>query len=284
MFKQQLQRLKENWLLLLIIILILAVFNFSSVSQSSFNKGVSESFLASDMAYGKGIVPYQGNDFAPDVQERKLTKDANLNLEIERNDFSETHSKVKSIISNNGAILLNENTQKLDSERKAYSQAYYQIKVPTSSYLKILEDLNSLGETLQFSENTQDITGEYLSLQDELSTEKKRLERYQQLFSQTTSVSDKITIEDRIFDQERRIAYIESLLTNQDRRLDYSTIYLTLTEERSEYINLAFVKFSALIISFVNSINNLLSFIFAVIPYLIGISLIIWIVKYFKRR
>src|SRR3989344_5958027 len=283
MLKQQIQKLKENWLLLLVVILILAIFNFNSIS-TGFSLKSSESFIGQDAAYGRGFIPYPSQDFAPNVEERKLTKDANLGLEIKRGTFQESQNEAKSIITKNNALLLNENSQKIDTDKRSYFQGSYQIKVPIASYQKIIDDLKSLGEITSFSENTQDITGEYLNLQDELKVETERLERYRQLFSQSSSISDQITLEDRIFDQERRIAYLEEMLTNSDKRVEYSTIYLTLTEAQSEYINAVFIKFSELITGFVNSINNLFYFVFAVIPYVLGIGIIILVVRYFKRR
>ena len=281
MFKQQIQKLKENWLLLLVVILILAVFNFNSI-PTDFSLKSSESFLAQD--FRGGFIPYPNQDFAPNVEERKLTKDANLGLEIKRGTFQESQNEAKSIITKNNALLLNENSQKIDTDKRSYFQGSYQIKVPIASYQKIIDDLRSLGEITSFSENTQDITGEYLNLQDELKVETQRLERYRQLFSQSSSISDQITLEDRIFDQERRIAYLEEMLTNSDKRIEYSTIYLTLTEAQSEYVNAVFIKFSELVTGFVNSINNLFYFVFAVIPYVLGIGIIILVVRYFKRR
>ena len=283
MFKQQIQKLKENWLLLLVVILILAIFNFNSIS-TGFSLKSSESFIAQDAVYGRGFIPYPSQDFAPNVEERKLTKDANLGLEIKRGTFQESQNEAKSIITKNNALLLNENSQKIDTDKRSYFQGNYQIKVPIASYQKIIDDLKSLGEITSFSENTQDITGEYLNLQDELKVETQRLERYRQLFSQSSSISDQITLEDRIFDQERRIAYLEEMLTNSDKRVEYSTIYLTLTEAQSEYVNAVFIKFSELVTGFVNSINNLFYFVFAVIPYVLGIGIIILVVRYFKRR
>lgn len=282
MIKQQLLKLKENWLLLLVIIIILAVFNFNSSSVFTSKMASQESFIASD--YGRGIVPYYQNDFAPEVEERKLTKDVNLNLNIKRGKFQSAHDQLKSMVDENKLILLNENVQKIEQEKRSYMQGNYQIKVPTSSYQKVIDEFKKLGEQIHFSENTQDITGEYLNLQDELKVEKERLARYQQLFLQANSISDQITLEDRIFDQERRIVYLEELLTNQDRRIEYATIYLTLTEKQSEYIDAVFIKFSKLITGFVSSVNNLFYFVFAVVPYILGIGIIIWIVKIIRRR
>ena len=90
------------------------------------------------------------------------------------------------------------------------------------------------------------------------------------MYLEAEDVMDKVEINDKIFFQERRVKYLEDSLKRIDQRVDYSTISFTLNEKRSEYANIAFVKCSELIKSFVGSFNSLISLIFAVIPWLVA--------------
>lgn len=63
------------------------------------------------------------------------------------------------------------------------------------------------------------------------------------MYKEATSIQDKLTLNDRIFDQERRIKYLTDSINNMDQRIEYSTVYISLTEKKSEYINIVFVKF-----------------------------------------
>ena len=88
---------------------------------------------------------------------------------------------------------------------------------------------------------------------------------------------------DRIFDQERRIKYLEDSLTRQDKRVDYVTLNVNLVEERSQYSNIVFVKFSDIAKRFVSSFNGLITLIFVLLPYAIVTS-IIWIIVRKRKR
>ena len=103
------------------------------------------------------------------------------------------------------------------------------------------------------------------------------------MYAKATNVADQIQINDRLFDQERRVQYLEDALKNKDLQISYSTIDVSLNEKPSDYLNIKFVKFSDLIRSLVNSTNSLFQLFFVVFPY--GIALLIgWIIYRVIRR
>jgi predicted nucleic acid-binding Zn-ribbon protein len=132
-----------------------------------------------------------------------------------------------------------------------------------------------LGEVISLSENSDDITARSVDLKTDLEAEKNRLAKFEAMYKEINDVNDKIQLTDRIFDLERRISYLEESLANQGKRVEYSTIYLQLQEERSSYANIALVRFSELVRSFVNSFNGLLQLLFLAIPYLV-VGVLIW--------
>jgi len=288
--KTQLSKIKENWLLLVIVLIVLAFLN----SGNSGSFGVSSlaervgfgKMAAQDSSYsgGYGIVPQPSyGDFAPDVADRKITKSSSMTLETETGGFQDAESKLKSIIKSTNSYLLNENVNKYDSGWKTYYSGTYQIKVDSRKYNDIIAQLKGIAETKSFSENTEDITASYKNLEIELNAEKQRLARFQEMYKDAALTADKIQLNDRIFDQERTIKYLEDSLKNADKQVDYSTIYATLNEKQSEYANIIFVKFSELVRSLVSSINSLLTWIFIVAPYAVAAA-ILWVVVNLFRK
>jgi hypothetical protein len=279
--KKQWATVKSNWLLIVLVLILIAAMNFSNIG------GISYSLSQSSADYAKGgygmaesaIAPrYYGDDgFAPDVVERKITKSANLATEIERGEFTIAEQRLKGILASANTILLSENVQKQDTERREYLQGWYTIKVDVNKYDALVAELKTLGEVQSFSESMDDITGQYTDLEDQLTTEKARLERYKQMYSEATRVEDKININDRIFNQEMQIKYLEDAIANMDLRVDYSTISLTMTEERSEYASVAIAKFSQLVRALVESFNNLLQLVFIIVPWALAAG-IIWLI------
>ncbi len=288
--KQQFKKIKENWLLLVIILAVMGFFMFSSSFGSMYGSvsdmGMSKSYaMAESTSYRGGVyMPVPEQDFAPDVEERVITKTASLSTEVKRGTFQNAESNLKSIVKSSGSFLLNENVNKRDSGRKSYYTGYYSIKVDTKKYDAVISQLKNIGEVKSFNENALDITGRYTDTKTDLETEKKRLERFEKMYEEAERVEDKITLTDRIFNQERRVDYLEQSLENMDKRVDYSTVSVTINEKRSEYANVAFVKLSYLIKGFVMSINSLFKLVFVVLPYAVAAWIIWFAVKIFRRR
>ncbi|MBU1202195.1 MAG: DUF4349 domain-containing protein [Nanoarchaeota archaeon] len=298
-FKDQLVKLKDNWFLIVIVLLVLFFFSggssFSNVGSSFsksmvYSEGMMDSAIGSSGSsyrgsYGGYIPPSPGSgDFAPDVVERKITKTTSMNVEVERGKFKDKEDRLKAIVTSSDSYLLSGNANRYGTEKNQYYNGYYSIKVDTKKYDAVVSQLKELGEVTSFNENQQDITGSYTNTEIEIEAEKARLERYNKMYNEATLVADKITLNDRIFDQERRVGYLQDSLKNMDQRVDYSTVTVSLNEKQSSYANIAIVKFSELVRKLVSSLNSLFSLLFILLPYAVA-ALIIWgIVKLVRRN
>ncbi len=288
---EQFKKLKENWLLIGILLIVLFFTSCNPIMPitqlgSSFASSLGQKMGYPEVAYdsggifGRTIAPNANGDFAPGVDERIITKTASITTEVEKGLFQEATEKVKAILKTSDALLLNENTNKYDSERREYYEASYEIKVETKKYDAVVVQLKEVGEITYFNENMLDVTGTHKNLKIDLETEKERLKRYKEMLEQTINVAEKIDLSDRIFDQERRIKYIEESLTNIDQQVDYSAVYLTVREEQSDYAYTEFVDFAELVQNFVNSINSILRWIVLLIPWAIAV----WIIRAIALR
>lgn len=287
--KDQLSKLKDNWLLVVIVLIALVFMNFGSIGIGSFSSVRDMSFQkgAQEAAYSRGgyypPTPSYG-DFAPEVTERKITKSASLSTEIETGTFKDAESKLKSIVRSTNSYLLNENVNKYESGWKTYYSGNYQIKVDSRKYNNVLEQLKNIGEVKSFNENADDITASYKNLEIEIAAEKQRLLRYNEMYKEATLIADKIQLSDKIFDQERTIKYLEDSLKNAGRQVDYSAIYVAISEKQSEYASIVFVKFSELVRRLVGSINSLLTLIFVVAPYAVAAAILWFVVRVVRKR
>ncbi|MFH1642384.1 MAG: DUF4349 domain-containing protein [Nanoarchaeota archaeon] len=293
--KEQLIKIKENWLLL-VLVLILTIFisNGPGLIQTGTN-GFYKNTVAPSVYMDEEIGYAPGTDtagrgysssgnFAPEIESRVITKDTRLAAEIKRGTFQDAESKIKSIIESSGSYLLNEDVNNYGTKRESYYYGNYQIKVDVNKYDEVISQLKKIGEVVSFNENQRDITKEYVDIKIEIEAEKARLTRYQEMYEEAKEVSDKIELNDRIFNQERTIKYMENSLENLNQRVDYSTIYFSMTEKQSDYINVVFIKFSELVRSFVNSFNSLISLVFVLVPWAVAGSMIMFIVKLAKKR
>src|SRR3989338_1983471 len=290
-FKDQLYKIKENWLLILVIAIAFLALNsgspLQSLTQSSGGYFAGKMAVAESASYDRsyGIVPPMSQqDFAPEVSERKITKTSSMANEVKQGSFKDAETKLKSIVSSSNSYLLNENVNKYETGWKTYYNGYYTIKVDTKRYNDVVLQFKLIGEVKSFNENAEDIKGSYTSSKIELDAEKQRLERFKKMYDEAALVADKIQLNDRLFDLERRIKYLEDSLKNMDKQVDYSTIYISINEKQSEYAGIVFVKFSELVRNLVSSINSLFNLIFIALPYAVAAGIIWAVARWVKRR
>lgn len=279
--KSQFKKLKENWLIALVILLLIFIagsvdFSVPSSLDSSFFD--LDGIIAEDK-YISTIAPglSRGSEgFDPDIDERILTRSAYLDTEIHRGKFQEVSKKLKGIIETTDSFLLNENVIKHDSRFRQYYSGTYSIRIETKKYDLVINQLKELGEVQEFSENVNDITDGYTKLGIELAAEKERLVRYRALYKEANNVEDKLSLSDRIYNQERTIKYYEDRLTNLDEKVEYSSATIQLNEKHSDYAGIKFINFGTLVNNIVRGINNLLTVIFFLLPY----GLLAWLIYY----
>ncbi|MBN2566792.1 DUF4349 domain-containing protein [Candidatus Woesearchaeota archaeon] len=287
--KEQYRTVKDNWLIaIVLIVLVVALSGGGELSQLAYKSvGMAAPMAAYDMeesaAYRGGGV-YYDEGFAPEVTDRVITKSASLTTEVPRGSFAENAALAKGVITAADGYLLDENVNKYGPAGHQTWQGYYQIKVETPKYEAVVAQLKQIGEVQSFSESRDDITGRYTDAQVELEAEKARLERYQEMYDDAVKVEDKITLSDRIFDQERRVKYLEDRIGNMDQRVDYSTISLSIQEKQSDYVSVALVKISELVRSLVDSFNSLLTLLFVVVPWAVGIGIVWLVVRVFRKK
>ena len=291
-FTDQLKKLKENWLLILLVVLALL---FSSIISplskvTSFGDSYDQSYASSVPSFGTGKMAMQRatyiqeENFAPDTTDRKITTTISLTAQIEMGEFADKTADVKKVIAENKGLILSQDENKYGEGRRTTRSASYTLKVPVDKAGSLIASLKYLGEVQSFSENQQDITGVYQNNEIELGVERERLLRYEKMFAEAAIISDKIELNDRIFNQERTIKYLEDALKNKDLQVQYTTIYFNLQEKPSTYIDVVLVKFSDLVRKLVDSMNSLLGLLFWVLPWAV-IGAIMWaVVKRVRRR
>ena len=299
--KEQFRTLKNNWLIILIILVLVVLFlgGFPSALIESFKSG-SESY-SSDYNYGSSGGGYAEaapnrmlTESAPmpsptetgDVlkDERKITTTTNLNTQVESGQFMPAAQKLKSIIIASSALLLQEDVARLGEDKKAYYDGRYSLKVESSTLDAVVAQLKEIGKVTSFTQAKEDITEPYLNLEIEIKVEKERLARYQKILSEAQLVEDKITLNDKIFDQERTIKYYEDTLKNADQQVRYSTVYMEITEKAPAYANLNWVSGSMLLVGFVDSLSSVITMVVVVLPYA-AVILLIWLaIRWIRGR
>ncbi len=285
---EQLENLKNNWLIFILAIVVIGTMiylpNIGTISSyKSVNYAYDSGYGGYAPSYAKeSYLNYQNQNFSPEVLNRKIVKTSNLGIETKIGNFKTVDSKVRDVIKGTESIIINENifSNKVDS--KEIFTGNYTIKVKIEKLDLVTDQLKTLGKVTSFNQGADDVTGEYTNVNIELQVEKERLERYQEMYADAEDIKDKIELNDRIFNQERTIKYLEDAVKDVDQRVDYSTIYLTVNE-RSDYLGIAFVKLSDLLRSFMGSLNSLIRLIVLILPWAIIAGFIYAIARLTKK-
>lgn len=282
--KDQFSKIKDNWLIILVVLVLILFLNKIPVSYNPLSKVDNTESLDVSAGYDSGRFIDGSESFYPDIEDRLITKTVYLSSEVGYGEFFKSETDLKNIASRYEVLILNENTYKTGPQSRQTNVGNYMIKVESEKYDSFIEEVKNIGEIESFNEQAEDITGSVKDLEIELSAEKERLTRYKNLLTEAKSVEEKIRLTDLIFDLERRISYIEESLQNQELRVQYSTVQVTLQEKESAFANATLTSLSRIIGAFVESINSIILLIAKIIPYAIAVFIIWLIVKALRKR
>ena len=108
--------------------------------------------------------------------------------------------------------------------------AYYTLRIPSDKFETMMTGLSQLGNvpyTYTYSEN---VTAQYYDTQARLTAYETQEERLLEMMEKAETVSDVITIEEKLTELRYQIESLQSTLTNWDRQVSYSSLYVTVDE------------------------------------------------------
>lgn len=287
-FKDQLKKLGDNWLIIVLLLVVVVLFSgvgnlFGGSAKYSSRMALESMDYATGGLYEPSAAYYGNSDFAPEVEERLMVRTASLASMIDRGGFDEAAGQLKSIADASDSFVLSENVNRYGKEKRDYRRGSYQLKVPVDKYVAVVQQLREIGTVTSFVESGTDVTGQAVSLDELIAAEKARLERYQSMLEKASRVEDQITLVDRIYDVERTIASLESRRDGLDTRVEYATVSVTLTEEQSSFQEVSMVTLGRLWTTLVDSLSALFVFFFAVVPWVLA-ALAVWFIVRAVRK
>ncbi len=108
--------------------------------------------------------------------------------------------------------------------------AYYTLRIPSDKFETMMTSLSQLGNvpyTYTYSEN---VTAQYYDTQARLTAYETQEARLLEMMEKAETVSDVITIEEKLTELRYQIESLQSSLTNWDRQVNYSSLYVTVDE------------------------------------------------------
>ena len=171
--------------------------------------------------------------------------------------------------------------------------AYYTLRVPSEKFSQLMNGLSGLGNVPYTHTYTENVTAQYYDVQARLTAYTTQEARLLEMMEAADTVSDVITIEEKLTELRYRIESLQSTLNNYDRRVNYSSIYLNL-EEVQEYTpeteqTVSFGQELVLALrrglkNFKNGCGDLLLLLAASLPSLVVLAVVIVLVVFFNKK
>lgn len=272
----------------------LAVMFFLAGCGSSGYDGNKESFAVTDSItnnYGSYFESASGTDVIKDGDtqfEQKII--TNGSLEIETKNFDETMMVITDAIKGLNGYIQSSDIRKYthytgDGE---YRNATIIIRIPAENLETFLTHTESAGNIVSSKLDSEDITTQYYDLVADIEALEAQEDRLIELYKKAETISDLITIEQRLSSIRNQINKAKMTLENYDLLTTYSTVTIQieeveiLTEKSDSFFSIISNAFDESILNFKDFIMEAIIALIHILPFLafyglisIGIAILI---------
>ena len=277
------KHIQSNWknislILLLILVIFLGIVQISNLNMYSYqnyysqNQDIADESIISDR---ETSLYYSLNDFSPEIENRQISKNAQLTIELQ--SYAIDKEQIKNYISERNGFILNENENNYENSLKIN---YLTIKVNSIIIDEVITHLQTYGETQFLSVQTQDITQQFQDYSKRIERIEYQIIQYEEMLkSENLEIEDEINIQNRITQLEDQLFYITKNLNSLNSTVKYSQISLTLQEKPTYFEQINFLTFKDTTRIFLNSIEFALRFLVSIAGFIIPFALIYFIYR-----
>ncbi len=155
--------------------------------------------------------------------------------EVETRDFDDSIAKLMEMLEQYGgwiesSSLSGANYYSISRGNSGNRSASYTLRIPSDKFETVMNSLSDIGNvpyTYTYSEN---VTAQYYDTQARLTAYETQEARLLEMMEKAETVSDVITIEEKLTELRYQIESLQSTLNNWDRQVSYSTLRVGVTE------------------------------------------------------
>lgn len=239
-----------------------------------------DDYYAADTAAGFGGRSSDSNaaELLDDSQlstERKIIYTSYLT--VETRTFDESHSLLQQKASELGGYLESSSLYgSADNGSRSASETY---RIPADNYQDFLNAAGDIGSMTYRSEQTEDITGQYVDVQARLDSLKTQRDRLEELRDKAETLEDLLTIESSLSDVQYQLESYTAQLNLYDDQVDYCTVTISLEEVDAYTPNNTFTSrlesaFGNSWSRFVEFLQNAVISLIYLLPYLILLAVL----------
>ncbi len=217
------------------------------------------------------------SDVAMD-DERMVIKTANL--EMQTTQYDSSLKNIRAEVEKHGGEITDSNSWSSGSDDTEYRSIELTIRVPSENYNALLNGVQDAATIDSMSENSEDVTLEYIDITARIDSLKAQEDRLIELMDMATSVTEIMEIEYQLSNVRYEREGYEQQRVYLERQVSMSTIRLRLDEVRNIVITqqgfLAGVAmaFNQGIEFLINLVSSLITYIAVLLPTLIFFGII----------
>ena len=222
------------------------------------------------MSGGEAAPPEESAAYAgpEDVRPDKIIKSGYVSLET--NIFDDCKANIENFIKSEGGYTEFSNLYGQTDSRQFEAT----FRVPAEKFDIVKQSIESMGRLLSSNESQSNLSAEYYDTQARLEAKKLEEDRLLEMISKASDVNTLLALEQYLAQVRTDIEIHQSQIKNIDSRSSYSTLSVSLTEQVNARLTTGAIPFGLRMSnSFVNSVNNTITFFENAMVFLAGAAL-----------
>lgn len=162
--------------------------------------------------------------------DRQLIRTATVRMRVDSYDAARTD--IVAAVDAAGGYVGDATREVRNVSNRTWVEGRLTLRVPAGNYSEVLVAVESQGEVLEVSEETQDVTNQVVDLRARLESLEAERERLRELYDRANDTEEVLAVQRELSDVQTEIERIEAQLQSLERRVAYSTITVHVQEPR----------------------------------------------------
>lgn len=223
------------------------------------------------------------------ISGQKLIKD--VSMSVETRTFDDFLTELTSQIANLGGYVENSDVSGGSYQYDNYRTGYITARIPEDRLEGFVKIVKEKGNVIRTSEQTTDVTLQYVDIESRLKALKIEQETLMNLLENAANMEDIIAIQSQLTQVRYEIESKESQIRTYDNLVNYSTVRIDITEveretpiETETFASEIKAKFSNNLYSIKEGFLNFVIEFIAALPYIVVWAVIIFIFSIGGRK
>ena len=199
----------------------------AAVAYAPFAQQFSQREAAAYRVYGSAL--YEDDIYTyTDRFERMIIRNAFFSMDT--TDFTGVTSEIENLTVQYGGFIESSNRWLVQRHGESYWVSQVTLRFPVANFDGITNRLMTLGRVTSFSASSEDITMEFMDIENRLEIRLEEESRILTMIENTTDLADLISLEERLGNVRITIDSYRRSLTEMDDLASFSTIDITIRE------------------------------------------------------